>query len=574
MLAISNDLQLPIEAVTQTFGIIAKRGVGKTYTASVMAEEMLMNGMQVVILDPIGVWWGLRSSADGQKPGLPIVIFGGDHGDIEVIPESGAKIASILVDERVPAVIDLSAFRKGERKRFVTDFAEELYHSCRHALHLILDEADSFAPQRPMKGEERMLGAMEDIVRRGRARGLGVTLITQRAAVLNKDVLTQVEVLIALRTVAKPDIEAVDAWIKYHSADDARQAFVSSLPSLPVGTAWFWSPGWLDMFQQIKIRPRKTFDSSATPKVGQTRIEPRSLADVNLERLRDLLAPPAAPSKPESKGKDSLVALRLQVQQLQAELQQRHTPEQVIVEVPVISDETVTRLEELANQAVEYGRSLIDFGESALESIQIALNKQRQPMTQAATKQPARVERATAQNGGMSKLLAEANITAFGEDSPPPSGALKILRALARRYPTRLTRPQVGTLSGFSYKGGTFGNYLSILRKRGLIEEAGGDMTVTSAGLLLLGDGLPDAPETTADLIGMWSAALPGGAATMLSFLAENYPSWFDRESLGDATGYTSSGGTFGNYLSILRRNNLIEERGRDVRANTALMTE
>ena len=34
---------------------------------------------------------------------------------------------------------------------------------------------------------------MEDLVRRGRARGLGITLITQRPAVLNKDVLTQVD---------------------------------------------------------------------------------------------------------------------------------------------------------------------------------------------------------------------------------------------------------------------------------------------------------------------------------------------------------------------------------------------
>src|SRR5207253_4107504 len=60
-------------------------------------------------------------------------------------------------------------------------------------------------PQRPFKGEERLLGSFEDIVRRGRARGLGVTLITQRAAVISKNVLTQTEVLVCLRVMAPQD---------------------------------------------------------------------------------------------------------------------------------------------------------------------------------------------------------------------------------------------------------------------------------------------------------------------------------------------------------------------------------
>jgi hypothetical protein len=38
----------------------------------------------------------------------------------------------------------------------------------RGPLQLVLDEADAFAPQRPQKGQERMLDAVEDLVRRGR----------------------------------------------------------------------------------------------------------------------------------------------------------------------------------------------------------------------------------------------------------------------------------------------------------------------------------------------------------------------------------------------------------------------
>ena len=269
-LRIAENLELPEEAVTQTFAILAKRGVGKTYTASVLVEEIIKAGLPVVVVDPIGVWWGLRASADGEGPGLPIVIAGGDHADVPITASSGEAVARLVVEQNLSLVIDLSLLRKHERTHFMTDFAETLYHLNRTARHLVLDEADAFAPQQPMSGEQRMLGAMEDIVRRGRAHGLGVTLISQRSAALNKNVLTQAEVLVTLRLISPQDRTAVDAWVKTHGTEEQRNEMMNSLPSLPVGEAWFWSPGWLDIFQRVKIRRRETFDSSSTPKVGQS----------------------------------------------------------------------------------------------------------------------------------------------------------------------------------------------------------------------------------------------------------------------------------------------------------------
>jgi DNA helicase HerA-like ATPase len=189
-LRIAENLELPEEAVTQTFAILAKRGVGKTYTASVLVEEIIKAGPPVVVVDPIGVWWGLRASADDDGPGLPIVIAGGDHADVPITPGSGEVVARLVVEQNLSLVIDLSLLRKHERTHFMTDFAETLYHLNRTARHLVLDEADGFAPQQPVSGEQQMLGAVQDIVRRGRAHGLGVTLISQRSAELSKGVLT------------------------------------------------------------------------------------------------------------------------------------------------------------------------------------------------------------------------------------------------------------------------------------------------------------------------------------------------------------------------------------------------
>jgi DNA helicase HerA-like ATPase len=60
-LKIARDLALPTSAATQTFAILAQRRKGKTYTASVIAEEMVGAGMPWVALDPTGAWWGLRA---------------------------------------------------------------------------------------------------------------------------------------------------------------------------------------------------------------------------------------------------------------------------------------------------------------------------------------------------------------------------------------------------------------------------------------------------------------------------------------------------------------------------------
>lgn len=56
---------LPPEAVTQTFAILAKRGSGKTYTAAVLVEELLKARLSICVVDPVGVWWGLRADAGG-----------------------------------------------------------------------------------------------------------------------------------------------------------------------------------------------------------------------------------------------------------------------------------------------------------------------------------------------------------------------------------------------------------------------------------------------------------------------------------------------------------------------------
>ncbi len=117
LLHLSKDLSLPIDAVTQTFAFLARRGAGKTYGASKLCEEMLGVGAQVVVLDPVGNWYGLRLGADGKSKGLAIPVFGGLRGDIPLEPGAGALVADLVVDRELSVVLDVSMFRKGDCDR-------------------------------------------------------------------------------------------------------------------------------------------------------------------------------------------------------------------------------------------------------------------------------------------------------------------------------------------------------------------------------------------------------------------------------------------------------------------------
>ena len=102
-----------------------------------------MRGRCVCVIDPTGVWWGLRSH-------FPVVIFGGEHADVDITAEVAGPLAELIGACTLPAVIDLSEMLIGEGHRFMETFAAELFRSNRTPLHLVIDEADEFAPQSPL----------------------------------------------------------------------------------------------------------------------------------------------------------------------------------------------------------------------------------------------------------------------------------------------------------------------------------------------------------------------------------------------------------------------------------------
>jgi hypothetical protein len=568
-LRIAEDLALPLEFTTQTAAIVAKRRAGKSYLSRRIAEQLFNAGQQIVIVDPKGDWWGVRSAADGKSPGLPIVMLGGERGDAPLEVSAGEVVARLVVEERVSVLLDLSLFRKRDVATFMTAFLEALYRlkareQYRTPLMLITDEADAIAPQRPMEGEERMLGAMEDIVRRGGQRGIGCMLITQRTAVLNKNVLTQAEVLVALRTIAPQDLTAMNAWIDVHGTVEGRRDLMDSLPSLPIGEAWFWSPGWPTadgIFQRVHVLPIETFDSGATPKPGEKRREPKQLADVDLDALRRQMSESierAAQNDPKQirkKYETRIADLQRDLKAAQSAKQPAAIDEREIQRriKTAVDDETRNlkqqlatrdaRIAELANHAKEEMLHIVkELG------VKFLPGPKQKPANVAPQSAPTKVERQPSEP----RPVAERVET----DGQIDAASQRIVDALAELEDIGVrpaTRVQVAILSNYStLAGGTGAKNVGTLVAAGLVAIAG-------AGLLELTDegrartNRSGESLSLSDLHDRLLRRLEDGERRIMKHLIEIWPSEAARDDVATATNYsTLSGGTGAGYVGKL----------------------
>lgn len=542
-LRIARGFELPLDTVTTTLAILAKKGAGKSNAAVVLAEEMFKVGVPWVAIDPKGDWWGMRSSADGTKPGLPLVVFGGRHGDVPLEATAGEMLADLVLANRLTCILDVSEFSKAETVRFLTAFGDRLYRQATsEPMHLFLEEAHEYLPQRVMGEDARLVGVWQKIVKQGRFKGIGVTLVTQRSASLNKDVLTQADTLIVLRTTSPQDRAAVKAWVDIH---DASTRMLDELPSLATGEAWVWSPEELGVLEKVRFRQRETFDSGATPKVGQARRAPATLADVDLDAIKVAMAATI------EKAKDNdPTELRKRIRELEKQLktaptQRVEVPVEVVREVvpqPVL--EAIDEIDRTASAQVDLATSMKAVATALLKATKAVLvqtSRRTEPL----------------------RSVPEVKQKPL-KLAPPPRDASLVVSNAQRRVLTVLaqygeqTKNQVAIRAEYSSRSGSFNNLLSALRTAEYITR-GSAIEITPAGLAALGpyEALPSGDE----LFELTCRRVGGSAGKILRALRLDvlrHGDGMSKEELADATQYSASSGSFNNLLSKLRTLELI----------------
>ena len=563
----SHGLTLPLSYVTTAAAILGVRGSGKSSTAVAIAEEMYDVGLPFVVADPKGDWFGLRLDASGKKPsGIDIPIFGGPHGDVPLDKGSGKHIAALVVDLNLSCILDLSNFdSEAQMKRWLLDFAQTLYKLNKTPRHLFLDEADVYVPQSPKGGdrderavEPQLLRAFENIVRRGRSKGLGMTMITQRSAAINKNVITQAETLIAMRVASPNDRKVIEDWLKFHAE---RVGILETLSSLKSGEGWVISPDFLKTTERVQFRLRRTYDSGKTPEVGEKIVPPGKLSDINLGELREHVAAAIAKADAEDPAK-----LRGRIATLERELAAKPKP--------LIDEESINRAKAIGyNEGRDFLMPKIQHFETILLMVKARLSDALMLIPDGSG--PAKLDPLITNyhlespsqrvaNPDSTAIVFNGNpvheVIANLSPTPDTNGKItepmkKVLNALAWWETVGIESPdrlQLAAISEYSPTSGNYSNIISKLKQSGYVDYGStGTVTLTKEGRA---NALyPTKAGTLNELHDAIREKLREPQKEIFNAVVDSYPNDIERVTIAIKTGYSVTSGNFNNLIFQLK---------------------
>lgn len=558
----SASVKVEIPTLLETRALIqAQSGGGKSWVLRRLLEQTA-GEVQQLIIDPDGEFQSLREKYD-------YIVCAPHDADAIAQPRTAKLLALRLLESGVSAVLDIYDLKAYERQTFVKIFLETLVNAPKklwHPVLVVLDEAHIFAPER---GKAESRGAVIDIATRGRKRGQCLVAATQRLSKLHKDVAAECRNKLIGQTGLDIDVA--------RAADELgigkRQAW-NELRAFDPGEFYCFGPAISKTV--TKVRVGKVVTTHPQPGQRTMTAPPKPSAKIRsaLAKLSDL------PAEAEKEAR-TLEEYRSEIAQLKSRL----TTAEKRAAAAGVPEAEVRRREKAAAAAARNDASTAVNGEEIRQAIKY-LERAHQVLMGMIGANQALLGVSVQENGGVTapasghrnfaaaKLDKLAGKGAAADISGIKKGAVRILQELAARYPAGYTRSQVGALTRFSPKGGTFNTYLGSLRRAGFIEERENLVYATEAGIEALGDKVPAAPKTHEEAMDQWRAALKAGAFRMLEAIVLAGQSGISREGVAVAVDMERTGGTFNTYLGTLRRNGLIVESDGRVYANSILYPE
>lgn len=492
----------------------ANSGGGKSWLLRRILEQS-HGKVQQIIIDLEGEFSTLREQYD--------YILASKEGDTAADPRSAALLAKRLLELNVSAIIDLYELSHQDRKRFVRLFLTAMVNAPKtlwHPVLVVIDEAHVFAPQ---TGQSEAMEAVIDLATRGRKRGYSALLATQRISKLHKDAVAEMNNKLIGRTGLDIDRKRAAEELGFTTKEDSL-----SLRNLAPGEFFAFGPAISEEVIKIQVGDIQTSHPKAGARILTRTTPPTDKIKAILGKLADLPQEARAEAENLEHLKSSNMELARKVRMLEKA--------QDKVQAPLVKQEirVVSQPEHL----------------EALNKIAAIANKILQV-------QPETIQ--TVHNDA----ITEKKIT---------GGAQRIMQVLGARYPMTFTKSQLALLSNMSPKSGTYGTYLSLLKTQGLIDGIN-EISLTEKGVEYIGN-INTEPQTQEQVIEMWRNNLTGGAKRMFNVLVDRYPEAISKSELGEQTDMSYVSGTFGTYLSQLRRVGVIETNGADIKASTNLFFE
>jgi uncharacterized protein len=228
--------------------IIGQSGSGKSFLVGVMAEELRKLGLPFCLVDTEGEFAPLKSYFKGIIVGGSRSDFGYDSNLSEVIEGS--------IKDNIPLMLDLS--EEADKTGQAFKVLEKIYRieeKLRIPYLVMIEEADKFVPQIT----HQKINIVEEIAVRGRKRGIGLMIVTQRPSSVSKNILSQCSYGFVGKLTIDNDLKAIKQLFS-----DSRKA-TKDIVALDAGE--FMPFGIGPESDKFKVRMRIATGRGSTPLV-------------------------------------------------------------------------------------------------------------------------------------------------------------------------------------------------------------------------------------------------------------------------------------------------------------------
>jgi len=181
--------------------------------------------------------------------------------EIEIFAQEGTRIDELVVPGKT-TIINLKGVPPDIQELVVNRLATAMFELRKVGrippLLLVVEEAHNFCPQ---VGQVASSKVFRTLASEGRKFGLGLVIITQRAAKVDKNVLSQCNTQVILKVTNPNDLKAIVA-----SVEGLTAAMADEIQRLPVGVA-IVTGGGIQMPLLVEVRPRETRHGGESVKV-------------------------------------------------------------------------------------------------------------------------------------------------------------------------------------------------------------------------------------------------------------------------------------------------------------------
>lgn len=230
--------------------VLGSSGSGKSYTVGVLCEELCRNEVPFAIVDTEGEHAGLKEQFEA--------IWVGEDGDSDLSWEKlDLKDLARQAPDISPLILDVSDLTDPKEK--VASFITALYETLterRTPYLVVVEEADKFVPQYGQR-----IPIFAEVARRGRKRGMGLMICSQRPSLVDKNVLSQCGNQLIGKLIIQNDLQSVAQFFP-------GKGLPKELTSLKAGQ-FFAMGGFAPTPSLVVIKKRVTKPGGVTPSLAK-----------------------------------------------------------------------------------------------------------------------------------------------------------------------------------------------------------------------------------------------------------------------------------------------------------------